>query len=241
MPVPRRLISLLCSVAAAGHLVVRTEGDQREYASSLDSPRQRPLVLRANARLAPRLHLVAVRDKASQPAHILVVDMLHLVHAESADLAPCVVTRPAPPALESTLSAATATASEWRSASAAARSWRAAWRTGCRRSCWCWSCGLFCGHSVTYPLGVFYVSVSRLSVSNQVVGLLASSVVALSAYETLYQKCYDNRNCPTHDCIKQPVDARIHSDLSLAHSVFKPLYCPPYSAEFIISVNLCFT
>ena len=97
---------ILCSVAAAGHLMVRAEGDEREYARALDRPRQRPLVLRAHTCLAPSFHLVAVRDEAPQPAHILVVDMLHLIDAEGANFAPGIVTRPAAPALKAALSAA---------------------------------------------------------------------------------------------------------------------------------------
>ena len=97
---------LLSSVSAAGHLVVRAEGDEREYARALDRPGKHPLVLRAHARLAPSFHLVSVRGEAPQLAHILVVDVLDLVHAEGADFAPRIVTRPAASALEAALSAA---------------------------------------------------------------------------------------------------------------------------------------
>ena len=143
----------LCSVAAAGHLVVRAEGDKREHASALDGSRQRALVLRAHPRLAPRLHLVAVRDESPKPAHILVIDVLHLVHAECTYLAPRIVARPAAPALKTALSS-TATperrsaASTRSGTSGSCRSWRRGWcgTWRCRWRCRRGTGGLFCSH-----------------------------------------------------------------------------------------------
>ena len=133
----------LCGVATAGHLVIRAEGDKREYAGALDRSRQRALVLRAHPSLAPRLHLVAVRDEATKPANILVVYVLHLVHAECADLAPRIVPGPAAPALETALSAAST--SERRPAAAASGS-RTSGPCGswCAGRCWAWSCRSRC-------------------------------------------------------------------------------------------------
>ena len=157
----------LCGVAAAGHLVVRAEGDEREYARALDCARQGALVLRAHAGLAARLHLVSVGDEAPQPAHVLVVDVLHLVHAEGANLSPRIIPGPAAPALEAALSAASerrpaASAGGTRAAGScwawAGRSWRAGrcWSRRCGRR----ACGSFCGHVLTsFSLSVFqYVS-----------------------------------------------------------------------------------
>ena len=149
----------LCSVPAAGHLVVRAVGNEREYAGPLDCTGQRPLVLRAHARLAPRLHLVPVRDEPAKPAHILVIDVLHLVHAERADLAPRIVAGPAAPSLESAL---TATAAPERRSAATSRSRTAgACRAWCAGRCWTWSCRsrcwrrtarLFCSHVLSTSL-----------------------------------------------------------------------------------------
>ena len=106
MLVHRRQEAPLCGVTAAGHLVVGAEGDEREYAGALDSSRQHTLVLRADAGLAPRLHLVSVRNEAPKPAHVFVVNVLHLIDAEGADFPSRIVSRSASPALEAALPAA---------------------------------------------------------------------------------------------------------------------------------------
>jgi hypothetical protein len=55
-------------------------------AGALDRNCQRPLVLRAGARLTTRLDLRAIGDHPPQPWQILVVNFVNLVHAELADL-----------------------------------------------------------------------------------------------------------------------------------------------------------
>ena len=146
---------LLCSVATAGHLVVRAEGDERQYARALDCPRQRTLVLRAHTRFATSFHLVTVRNEPPQPAHILIVDVLHLVHAKGANLPTRIVPGPAAPALEATLS--TSSASERRPASPTRSRTSRPCRPWCCGRCGAWCrrrfcgrriCGLFCRHEI---------------------------------------------------------------------------------------------
>lgn len=155
MLVHRRQEAPLCGVTATGHLVVGAKRNEREYASALDSSRKSALVLRADAGLAPRLHLVAIRNEAPKPGYILVVDVLHLIYAEGADFPPRIVSRSAAPALEAALST---TASERRPASSTGsrtsrpcRSWRCGWcRTwSSRRRCGRRTCGSFCSHGLT--------------------------------------------------------------------------------------------
>ena len=63
------------------------EGQQRDLARALDRDGQAALMARAGAGLAPRLDLAALGDVAPQLVRLLVVDVLDLVDAESADLA----------------------------------------------------------------------------------------------------------------------------------------------------------
>src|SRR5579885_121966 len=74
--------------------VLRREGQQRQVAGPLDGHRQAALVLGARTRLAPRLNLAALRQVASQPVRVLVIDDLHLLYTEGAHLAPRHVARP---------------------------------------------------------------------------------------------------------------------------------------------------
>ena len=81
--------------AKADTAMVRTERYQRQMAGALDGHGQGPLMLGAHAGLAPRLHLVSVCDISSEPVHVFVVDVLHMVYTEGADLSTSIIPRPA--------------------------------------------------------------------------------------------------------------------------------------------------
>jgi len=68
--------------------VVRGVRQHRHEPSPLQRGGQHALVLRAGAALAARIDLAAVADVSTDPADVLVVDLLDLVDAERADLAP---------------------------------------------------------------------------------------------------------------------------------------------------------
>src|SRR5713226_10283178 len=68
-------------------------GQERDRARPPDGAGELALVPRAAAGDAARGDLAALGHEVLQPAHVLVVDELHLVHAELADLAPA---EPAP-------------------------------------------------------------------------------------------------------------------------------------------------
>ena len=63
------------------------EGQQRDVPGSLNRHGQRPLVPGAGAQLPARLDLAPLREVAAQARNVLVVNDLHVVHAERADLA----------------------------------------------------------------------------------------------------------------------------------------------------------
>ena len=64
--------------------MVGGHGEQRKVARSFDGNSQVPLVASADAGLAPGVDFAPLTDKASQAANVLVVNNLHLVHAEAA-------------------------------------------------------------------------------------------------------------------------------------------------------------
>ena len=58
------------------------ERQQGHVARALDGDRQRPLMLRTGAHLAPRLDLAAFTDVAAKPGQVLVIDVLDVVDGE---------------------------------------------------------------------------------------------------------------------------------------------------------------
>ena len=81
--------------------VVGAEGQERNDARPLNGSRKGPLMPGAVARLAAGINLEPVGEISPQPAHVLVVDILNLVHAEGADLSPGNVTASWPSAWSS--------------------------------------------------------------------------------------------------------------------------------------------
>src|SRR5262245_27661397 len=68
--------------------LLRRVGQQGDGARALDGQRQLALVLGAGAEHAPRQQLSALGDEGDQHLHVLVVDVVDLVGAEPAHLAP---------------------------------------------------------------------------------------------------------------------------------------------------------
>src|SRR3970040_2064169 len=66
------------------------EREQGDVAGALDGHRELPLVGGAGARDPPRQDPPALLHEAPETSDILVVDLLHLVHAELADLLPTI-------------------------------------------------------------------------------------------------------------------------------------------------------
>src|SRR5205823_2041825 len=60
---------------------------QRQHAGAFQRHGESALVPGAGPGFATRLDLAALRDVAAEPSQVLVVDLLHAVHAELADLA----------------------------------------------------------------------------------------------------------------------------------------------------------
>src|SRR5688572_12925019 len=75
---------------------VRHIRDQRDLTRAFDRGLQLPLVLRAGARNPPGQNLPALRDERTEQLHVLVVDVVDLVRAELADLAPAEQCAPLP-------------------------------------------------------------------------------------------------------------------------------------------------
>src|SRR5918994_8483 len=71
-----------------GSRLVRRVRQQRDLPGPDDGNAESALVLRAGPRDSPRQHLAALRHEAAQQLHVLVVDVVDLVCAELADLAP---------------------------------------------------------------------------------------------------------------------------------------------------------
>src|SRR5688572_14514372 len=68
--------------------LLRRVRDQRELTCTHDGRAQLPLVEGTRARDPSRQHFRALRDERHQQLHVLVVDVVDLVRAELADLAP---------------------------------------------------------------------------------------------------------------------------------------------------------
>src|SRR5262245_22056810 len=77
----------------ASVLLGRGVRQQRDRESAPDGARELALVPRAASRDAPRSDLAALRHEVAEPAHVLEIDQVDLVHTELADLAPA---EPAP-------------------------------------------------------------------------------------------------------------------------------------------------
>src|SRR5436309_3269625 len=74
---------MLCSAP-----LLRREGEKGYVARPLDGQGQLALVLCAGPEHPPGKHLAALGDEGGQELHVLVVDVVDLVRAELADLAP---------------------------------------------------------------------------------------------------------------------------------------------------------
>ena len=87
--------------------MVWAEWNESQVPGALNCIRQGTLVLGANARLATGLNLPTIRHVPPEPIGFLVVDVLDVIYAEAADLAPTIVSWPAAaPASETAATAA---------------------------------------------------------------------------------------------------------------------------------------
>src|SRR5438552_18506396 len=75
-------------MTSIGVPLIRHVRNERNLTRAFDRNLQLPLVHRAGARDAPRQDLAAFGHERSQQLHVLVVDVVDLVRAELADLAP---------------------------------------------------------------------------------------------------------------------------------------------------------
>lgn len=82
------------SIAPAAVYGLLRKGKEGEMSSSLDRDRQRALMTRTGAGLPARLDLAPVGDIAAKSPEVLVVDVIDMVHAKAADLAPRIVAAP---------------------------------------------------------------------------------------------------------------------------------------------------
>ena len=78
--------------------MVGAEGQQGDDARPLDGPRQCPLVPGAVTSLAARVYLKPVGEVSPQATHVLIVNVMYLVHAKGAYLSPGNITAPGPAA-----------------------------------------------------------------------------------------------------------------------------------------------
>src|SRR5271157_1314721 len=76
----------ITSMAISSRLELRRERQQRDVARLLDGVREPPLVRRAHARDAARHNPAPLRHKGVQHLHVLIVDVVHLLDAETAHL-----------------------------------------------------------------------------------------------------------------------------------------------------------
>src|SRR5690348_8083617 len=82
----QRLLSTCLRVSVVGLVLPRRERQQRDVARALDGRGQLPLVRRAYTGQPAGHDLAAFSDKLREQAHVFVIDVINLFHAELANL-----------------------------------------------------------------------------------------------------------------------------------------------------------